>query len=125
MDSLNVDPIQTQREVWLRARIALTERQREYDDGERRLKDGVERAGARVAAEKAKLDELIAARKADFDRYAALPEEEQTPEQARAVDEGALFQVEAAAPAPEDARAGLDVTLAPVRAPALAEAPPS
>jgi hypothetical protein len=49
--NINVTAIQQQREVWLRARAALSEREKERDDGMRRLNEAVTRAQARLDAE--------------------------------------------------------------------------
>lgn len=91
MNSMSVDPIQTQREVWLRARIQLAEREKEEEEGCQRLRKAVDVARERTEAEERALDELIIAAKAKFDDYKKLPQSEISAEAARAVEEGRVF----------------------------------
>lgn len=92
---MNHDAIQTQRETWLRARIARGERERERDEGVARLEDAVTRAKARENEEEAALDALIAGAKASFDEFKQLPQTMVSAAEAAAVDDGAAFAEEA------------------------------
>lgn len=91
MHTKDVDPIQTQREVWLRAKIQKTEREKEYEEGVRRLASAVERASEREAAEESKLDALIAEAKTRFDEYKSLPQLMTNAEEAALVEQGSVF----------------------------------
>lgn len=98
---MNHDAIQTQRETWLRARIARTERERERDEGIARLDEIVARACAREAEEEQALDALIAGAKASFDGFKELPQTLAAPEEAAVVAAGGVF---GAAGADEEAK---------------------
>jgi hypothetical protein len=97
----DIDPIQTQREVWLRACAAHKEREAERDAGFLRLNRDVERALARRDEEHATLLALISAEKEKFDKYLEPPSAPATPEDVAAIERGDVFGLASDEAAPE------------------------
>ncbi|WP_135210376.1 hypothetical protein [Vitreimonas flagellata] len=91
MGNIEVDTLQAQREVWLRARTQTEARRKERDEGLERLNRAVATAEERERVEKSNLDALVEAEIERKRQYTRLPEDEASPEQAAAVEVGGVF----------------------------------
>lgn len=91
MESMQTDPIQTQREIWLRSIVLCEQRAKEEAEGLKRLRAAVDAANERRVSEEQKLDDMIAEAKVKYDDYKKLPQSLAATTDAKAVEEGGAF----------------------------------
>lgn len=102
----NTDKLLEQRTTWLKACAALSERITERDDGIVRLNAAVTRAEERVASDRKKLEEMVAAERAAADDFLRDAEEPEAAQAKRFIED----QEKAAQPKSESKPADVALT---------------